>query len=309
MEWYYYLYDSSGDEYKFSTWSEIDVRKWKRGGKTVPVDEVPVEAEVGDVLLDYPPRTAKEEMEIGDPKIGSQIRAKISEYEQRVEKVAQRHDVDIDTELQTIEDGDIILVSLSHPSVHPDDWGEKFYGFTEGLISDPMLFGIDDGALLNCSLGAIEPGMVFDILNEEEYPYGLRFDEGATAALREEPAEVELLRSLSKITELVEGVDSYDDLEPPFYIAIHEFDDGAYYAGLYDSGTEADPTGHYYENYRFIAEGSARPPYKIRGEWTESDFVPVKELYFSEEEHSDAPIALLSPDAEPIEATRASTYD
>lgn len=114
-------------------------------------------------------------------------------YEQRLEGVAQKHAVALDTELQQLEDGDIIFLSLPHPSAHPDDWGEKFYGFTEGIISDPMLFGLDDGARINCTLDAIDPGMVFDVLYEGEYPYGLRFDKAATAELREEPAEVDLL--------------------------------------------------------------------------------------------------------------------
>lgn len=114
---------------------------------------------------------------------------------------------------------------------------------------------------------------------------------------------------MSKITEYVDGVNSRDDFEPPLYISIKEFDDGAYYAGLYDSGTEADPTGHYYESYRFLSEGLARPPYKIRREWTTSDFVPLTEVTFDDDEHSEAPIALLSPDAKPMDAKRVSTYD
>ncbi|WP_188852648.1 hypothetical protein [Haloarcula argentinensis] len=259
------------------------------------IEDVPSSVSVGDVLLDHPERTEKDEIEIAGQEVRNKYENIVGEHEQRLEELSERHDVDLSTVIQTLDDGDVVLLSRRHRDMRVGESDEEAYGCTEGIVSGSCLVVTYPMALVNCSESAIEPGMVFDILKDEEGPYGLKYNHEKTAEERKKPVFVELVRNKSEILSQV-GVSSVDELEPPFYVRIGQFDDGQFYSEIYDSHSE----------HGQIVSGSTHPVYRVPEEWRSGVAVEVDEIHFGEHDHPyhenpKLPVAVVPQNAELID--------
>jgi hypothetical protein len=293
---YYRIREAVGRKYIIDRWDEPDRSHWPTPQDFAWKREIPETAAVGDVLTDDPLETSNEDIGFADEEITAKLAALTEGYDRRLEALAERHGVSIDTEHTSLEDGDIVFISPEHRGRHYRLLDDIAYASPEGVISEGHQKGIRNDDLLNCPADTLESGMVFDVLHRGTRPYGLRFNREKTADLHNDPSFVRLL---SADFSWQDGIESVEDLQPPLYVSINGYDDGQYYTGVYDSADP--PPEESFANYRYVFDATARMPYRIRKRWTDADLVEVEELYLESNQYADYPVVTVAWDADVIE--------
>lgn len=297
------IVDERDGEYIVDYWSGTDLRTWGMR-YFVSVEDAPATLDVGDVYEGRIRYTdSNDDVETVEESVARRVRREYERFEDTVSTYAEEYGLDLDEPSEELEDGDVILVASPPEQSYPDIWeADTAYVFPRGIISDGGELGLGFSYLLNCAASTLESGMASDVLDLDEFVYGLRFDAERTRENQSKRIEVRLDLGYQWKPE---GVESLADLVEPLHLEVTDFLDGSYGLNLYDS---FDDSSGQHQGHRRIKEGGVVwSPHLLPMAWDESGadrFIPVDEVIAEESEHPDAPVAFLSRDADPIEVDR-----
>lgn len=298
---YYYINRREGDQYVIDTLGDTTLESWSKRTK-IPAEPISDRFNVGDVLV--APKNSPssfDEAEVLEParsQAATAIRDDFAKLDTGIREYVAEHDTDLDEPLQSIEDGDVILVAVREKSWRQESADEYVYVTPEGLYSNDRYGNIEISfdMLINCSRSILESGMTFEVIKlDNDYVDAIRYDRDRTQETRDDHALVNLHWFNPERME----IDSRDDLERPLYVLFDGYDDGAYYTDLYDSGGDEDSG---WPGLRMLVGGQAWSAEQVLMDWPYPHGggpVPVSKLILDEEDHPEAPVAFVSHESEP----------
>lgn len=292
---YEHLVDERDGRYIVHGWASPDLAEWNYR-QAVAAADMDAAFGVGDICQ----KEFREGRTSASPEVAEQIRAEHDRFRARIRTYAAEYDVDIEHALETLADGAILLIAL--PPGQQTDFvrtASRVHVCPAGLIPEGANSCLDFAHLINASRTGLRPGMTFDVMELDSMVMGIRFDALRTAEIQQERATVQLLQDLARIVSMNDGVRAAADLDPPFYVDIRNFDDGQYYANLYDSGSGSHSTTG--PAVRRVADASVTTPRVVKQTWVEADLVPVSEIHLAPESHPDAPVGYIDPEVEPMD--------
>lgn len=332
---FYHVAAARNGRYVVDTWRGGTLADWS-DRRSMPTESLPGSLDVGDVfaidgsLRSVRSRRADPDVWRVDESTANAVRSAYGSFNDVLGEHADALGIPFERDSESLTDGDVLFaVTPPGGGTDPVRGNDTASVCPDGLYADGQDLATSVSRLLNPPSLPLASGSTFHVLELDEVDgfdapaaaqdlavhddtieltdvaFALRFDAATTIDVQGRPALVHLFGP--DVFEYNDHVDSKADLEPPVYASFDEFDDGRYAVSLYDAASP--PPEGFFENYRFVLDGvNAHPPYRIAHDWTARNrLVPVTDIVLGSSEHPDAPVAVISSDADAIEA--AYTWD